>query len=122
MVKNKILKPFIATIHNNFKELDKYNFPNSFSNSKNQKALQINFSNKNSQTEKPEIVKLETRKIKKGKVPLSEPKDELLKDRVPINTLKYFRPKLFRQNKKFQRRQIEDNNEQYEEKKNNIVH
>ena len=119
LIKNKILKPFNATVHNNFKELEKFTFPNSFSNSKNPKALQINFSNKNSQTEKPEIIKLETKKIKKGQVPLSEPKEELLKDRLPINTLKYYHPKLFRHNKKFQRRKIEDNNEQVEETKNN---
>ena len=81
--------------------------------------MQINFINKNSQTEKPEIIKLESKKIKKGHIPLSEPKDELLRDRLPINTLKYFHPKLFKYSKNFQRRQIEGNNEQDEEKINN---
>ena len=66
LIKNKILKPFIATIHNNLKDVEKINFPNSFSCTKNmsQKCLQINCMNKNSQTEKPEIVKLEPKKIK----------------------------------------------------------
>ena len=70
LIKNKILKPFIATIHNNLKDVEKINFPNSFSCTKNmsQKCLQINCMNKNSQTEKPEIVKLEPKKIKKENI------------------------------------------------------
>lgn len=120
LIKNKILKPFIATIHNNLKDVEKINFPNSFSCTKNmsQKCLQINCMNKNSQTEKPEIVKLEPKKIKKEINSLYKQSDGDLKDRVPINTLKYFHPKLFRRNKKFHRRKIESNDEQEEEKTN----
>ena len=120
LIKNKILKPFIATIHNNLKDIEKTKFPNSFSTTKNisQKCLQINCMNKNSQTEKPEIIKLEPKKIKKEIIPLFKQSDGDLKDRVPINTLKHFHPKLFRRNKKFHRRKIESNDEQEEEKTN----
>ena len=120
LIKNKILRPFIATIHNNLNDIEKRKFPNSFSSSyiKNQKIFQLNCLNKNSQTEKPEIIKIEERKKKEINSQL-EPKNLLLKDRVPINTLKYFHPKLFRHKLKFQRRKIESNNDQDIEKTSN---
>ena len=43
---------------------------------------------------------------------------DILKERVRINTLKYFHPKLFRRYKKFHRRKIESNDEQETEKTN----
>jgi len=122
LIKNKILKPFIATIHNNLKDIEKMRFLNSFSAPKNQsqKGLQINCMNKNSQTEKAEIIKLEPKKSKKEINTVSRQEDKDLKDRVPINTLKYFHPKLFRHNKKFHRRKIESKEDQEEEKTYNI--
>ena len=35
LIKNKILRPFIATIHNNLNDIEKRKFPNSFSSSYN---------------------------------------------------------------------------------------
>ena len=118
LIKNKILKPFIATIHNNLKDIEKMRFPNSFSCSKNkiQKSIQINCMNQNSQTDKPEIIKIEPKKSKKEIHALYKQEDKDLKDRVPMNTLKYFHPKLFRRNKKFHRRKIESKEDQEEEK------
>ena len=120
LIKNKILKPFIATIQNNLKEIERIKFPYSFSSCKNksQKLLQINCLNKNSQTEKPEIISSDRKKMKKEITTIYKQDKDILKERVRINTLKYFHPKLFRRYKKFHRRKIESNDEQETEKTN----
>ena len=114
LIKNKILKPFIATIHNNIKDSEKKVCPNSFSVSdiKNKKNVQnmINCSNKNSQTENIDVLlKTEKKRARKEINPLFSIKKEKSQDRVPINTLKFFHSKLFRNNKKFHRRKIDSN-------------
>jgi hypothetical protein len=114
LIKNKILKPFIATIHNNIKDSDQKVNPNSFSvsDNKNKKNLQniINCSNKNSQTENIDVLlKSEKKRSRKQINTLFSLKKENTQDRVPINTLKFFHSKLFRDNKKFHRRKIESN-------------
>lgn len=121
LIKNKVLKPFIETIHNNLNDVEKNKFPNSFSTSKYtaQKLLQLNCMNKNSQTEKQEILKSETKKKKKEINTMVKQDDDILKDRVPMNTLKYFHPKLFRRKNLFNRRIIENNEEENDKTNNN---
>ena len=117
LIKNKIVQPFIATIYNNSKDINKKIYPNSFSisNIKNSINLQnfINCSNKNSQTENIEsILKSDTKKVVKKEInPITSEKEEL-KDRVPVNYLKSFRTKLFKSNKKIHKRKIESNDEE----------
>ena len=108
LIKNKILKPFIATIQNNFFETEKKAL-----SLKSEKNIRINCINKNSQTEKPEIIKVKNKKIPKKTLYKSQ--TEILKDKLPINTLKHFHPKLFKHIQKFHRRKIETNEKDEQE-------
>ena len=113
LIKNKIVQPFIATIYNNIYDVDKKTYPNSFSisNIKNQNNLIniIKCSNKNSQTENIDtLLKSEVKSVKKEINPILY-KEEELKDRIPINYLKSFHSKLFKQKKNFHKRKIESN-------------
>ena len=128
LIKNKILKPFIATIQNNFFEQEKKALS---CNNQNQKNIQINCLNKNSQTEKPEVIIIKPKKSeKKVKKILNKSQTEILKDKIPMNTLKFYHKKLFKHHRKFHRRKIEINEKEendgkvskkYEEEKANII-
>ena len=123
LVKNQIIRPFIATIHNSLNDIEKNRFSNSYINSqtKSQQSFDINCMNKNSQTEKPEVIKLEIKKIKKDSNQSMNIKqeDDTLKDRIPINTLKYFHPQLFKHKKNIHKKILENKSGQEESKVNN---
>ena len=122
LVKNKIFRPFIATIHNSLNDIEKNRFYNSFLNkTKSQKSFDNNYKNKNSQTEKPEFIKLEHKKLKKDLIQSINIKkeDDSLKERIPINTLKYFRPQLFKHSKKIHKKIIGNKGRQEQSKTDN---